>query len=91
MPILKHAIKKMKQDAKKTRRNNVYRNRLTTRMKELEQAVHDKQADKLPELLKSVYSIIDTAQKKNLIKKNNAARKKSRMARLVDSVLNKKK
>jgi small subunit ribosomal protein S20 len=87
MPILKHAIKKMKQDVKKNRRNNVYRNRLVTRMKDLENAVHDKQADKLPELLKAVYSIIDIAQKKNLIKKNNAARKKSRMARLVDSVL----
>lgn len=83
MPILKHAIKKMKQDVVKTRRNNVYRNRLTSKMKELEKAVHNKEADKLPELLKNVYSIIDTAAKKNLIKKNNAARKKSRMARLV--------
>ncbi len=90
MPLLKHAIKKMKQDVKKNRRNNVYRNRLVTRMKDLEKAVHDKEADKLPELLKAVYSIIDTAQKKNLIKKNNAARKKSRMARLVDTVLNSK-
>lgn len=91
MPLLKHAIKKMKQDVKKTRRNNVYRNRLVTRMKELNQAVHDKQLEKLPELLKSVYSIIDTAQKKNLIKKNNAARKKSRMARMVDEALSKTK
>lgn len=91
MPILKHAIKKMKQDVKKNRRNNVYRNRLVTRMKELEKAVHDKQADQLPEMLKATYSIIDTAQKKNLIKKNNAARKKSRMARLVASVLGESK
>ena len=91
MPIIKSAIKKMKQDVKKNRRNNVYRNRLVTRMKELEKAVHDKQLDKLPELLKDVYSIIDTASKKNLIKKNNASRKKSRMARIVTEALAKGK
>lgn len=91
MPLIKSAIKKMKQDVRKTRRNNVFRNRLVTRMKELEKAVHDKQVDKLPELLKGAYSIIDTAQKKNLIKKNNAARKKSRMARLVAGAMAGKK
>lgn len=89
MPIIKSAIKKMKQDIKRTKRNNVFRNRLTTRMKELEQAVHDKKVDVLPKLLTETYSIIDTAQKKNLIKKNNAARKKSRMARLVNEVTGK--
>ena len=57
------------------------------KMKEIEKAVHDKQVDKLPEMLKGVYSIIDTASKKNLIKKNNAARKKARMARIVNEAL----
>ncbi|MDP2691297.1 MAG: 30S ribosomal protein S20 [bacterium] len=87
MPLLKHAIKKMKQDVQKTRRNNVYRNRLTTRMKDIEKAIHDKKHDELPALLKNAYSIIDTACKKNLIKKNNASRKKSRMARIVNEAL----
>lgn len=91
MPIIKSAIKKMKQDVRKTRRNNVYRNRLTTRMKEIEKAIHDKQNDKLPALLTACYSIIDTACKKNLIKKNNASRKKSRLARLVNEALGGKK
>jgi len=91
MPIIKSAIKKMKQDVKKTARNNVYRNRLTTHMKELMKAAHDKDLDKLPELLKKTYSTIDTAAKKNLIKKKNAAHKKSRMARIVDEALKKGK
>lgn len=88
MPIIKSAIKKMKQDIRKTKRNNVYRNRLLTRIKELRQAAQEKRTDQLPDLLKKAYSIIDTAYKKNLIKKNNAARKKSQMARLVDEALN---
>lgn len=89
MPILKHAIKKMKQDVRATARNNVYRNRLVSRMKELTKAAHAKELDKLPELLKNAYSIIDTAAKKNLIKKKNAARKKSNMAKLVAQAMSK--
>jgi len=91
MPIIKSAIKKMKQDIKKTSRNNVYRNRLMTKMKDLRKAAHDKQIDKLPELLRSAYSIIDTAAKKNLIKPKNASRKKSQMAKLVAEAMGKTK
>lgn len=86
MPVLQHAKKKMKQDKKKTTRNNVFRNRLTTRMKELMNAVKEHKVAELPKLLSAAYKAIDTASKKNLIKKNNAARKKSRMARMVAEV-----
>ncbi|MGE3278227.1 MAG: 30S ribosomal protein S20 [Candidatus Altimarinota bacterium] len=91
MPILKHAIKKMRQDVKKTERNNVYRNRLKSKMKELHKAAKDNKLAELPELLKGAYSIIDKAFKKNLIKRNNAARKKSSMARAVATAMNKSK
>jgi len=83
MPIIKSAIKKMRQDVKKTERNNTVRNRLKSRIKELMKAVHDHKTAELPEMLKKTTSIIDIALKKKIIKKNNAAHKKSRMARLV--------
>jgi len=89
MPIIKSAKKKMKQDIVKTKRNNIVRNRLTSRMKELTKAVKEHQLTELPKLLTEAYKIIDTACKKNLIKKNNAARKKSRMARIVNEELTK--
>lgn len=76
----------MHQDAKRRLRNNVYRARLKSRLKEIKKAVAEKQAEKLPEMLKNAYSIIDTALKKNLIKKNNANRKKSNVARMVASL-----
>jgi len=91
MPIIKSAKKKMKQDIKKTKRNNVFRNRLTTRMKDLMKAAKDQKVDDLPKKLQAAYSIIDTAQKKNLLKKNNAAHKKSRMARIVNEAMQKGK
>lgn len=91
MPIIKSAIKKMRQDVKKTARNDVYRKRLKSRIKELVKAVHDHKTEQLPELLKQTYSIVDLALKKNLIKKNNAARKKARMSRLVKQAMTKGK
>lgn len=91
MPVIKSAIKKMRQDVKRTERNNVVRNRLKSKMKELTKAAHDNKVAELPELLKGAYSIIDTAFKKNLIKRNNAARKKSNMAKAVATAMNKGK
>lgn len=85
MPILKNAIKKMHQDVRRTERNDVYRRRLKSKMKDLVKAVQGNKQAELPGLLKSAYSVIDTAFKKNLIKRNNASRKKSSMARLVAS------
>lgn len=82
MPIIKSAIKKMRQDIKRTQRNNVFRNRMKSRMKELLIGAHAK-AENLEELLRTAYSSVDVALKKKLIKKNNAARKKARLARVV--------
>ena len=87
MPIIKSAIKKMRQDVKKTERNNTFRSRLKSRLKELVKAVHDQKTTELPAMLKKTYSTIDLALKKHLIKKNNAARKKARMARLVKQAM----
>jgi small subunit ribosomal protein S20 len=83
MPIIKSAIKKMNQDVKRTKRNTVFRNRMKSNMKAVEEGAHDTVAD-LSERLNKANASIDTALKKRLIKKNNAARKKSRLARLVN-------
>jgi small subunit ribosomal protein S20 len=82
MPIIKSAIKRARQ-------NEVRRARLLpvkTRMKSLMREFTDlakagKKAD-AAKLLPQVYRIIDTAAKKNIIHRNNAARKKSLIARL---------
>lgn len=91
MPILKSAIKKMKQDVKRTARNNVYRVRLKSRMKDVAKAAQESKVSELPELLKKAYSMIDINLKKKLIKKNNASRKKSLMARMAKGASMKKK
>jgi ribosomal protein S20 len=60
-------------------------------MKDVAKAVAESKVSELPELLKKAYSMIDINLKKKLIKKNNAARKKSLMARMAKSASLKKK
>ncbi len=51
-------------------------------IKKIEKVAKTDKAEAL-KLVSSAFAIIDKAAKKNVIKKNNAARKKSRLSRLV--------
>lgn len=67
MPIIKSAVKKMKQDRKRYAKNL----RVKRALKEAEKAFVEKPTF---ETLKALQSKIDTAAKKNIIPKNRAAR-----------------
>jgi ribosomal protein S20 len=81
MPIIKSAIKRVKQTNKRTARNVRVKRELKATTKALEAAITTKDK-KLPELLNKLQSSVDIAVKKNLIHKNKAARIKSRYALL---------
>lgn len=74
MPIIKSAIKRMRQTAKRYARN------LTTK-RNMRSAVKTFMADKALTNLSKAQSELDKAVKKNLISKNTAARKKARLAK----------
>lgn len=82
MPITKSAKKAIRVGARK----KVHNDRRKKEMKEIIKKViklsktDKKEAEKI---LSSAYKTIDKASKKGIIKKNNASRKKSRLARLV--------
>jgi len=82
MPIIKSAIKKMRQDKVRTARNRLKRENLRDTIKAVEDAAKAG-ADNLSELLKSAFKTIDKSAKWNLLHENNAARKKSTLNRLV--------
>lgn len=86
MPIIKSAIKRMKQTAKRKSRNQNTKRSLRAEMKLLSAAIESKDAKKAAEALKKVQSNIDTAVKKNLIKKNAGARKMSRLTAQVKAI-----
>ena len=52
-------------------------------MRKMVDLTNEGKKDEAAKLLPSVYKTIDTAAKKNIIHPKNAARKKSRMAKLI--------
>lgn len=76
MPILKSAIKKLKQDKKRTMVNKVYR-------ENLRRAVKEARKEKSAKAVRLAYSALDKAAKKKVIHKNKAARLKSRLMKLL--------
>jgi len=76
MPILKSAIKKLKQDKKRTRVNKVYRENLRL-------AVKQARKEKSAKAVKLAYSALDKAAQQKVIHKNKAARLKSRLMKLL--------
>jgi small subunit ribosomal protein S20 len=88
MPIIKSAVKKMRQDVKRDARNKSVKTNMKTSIKNVFETLQ-KDVEGAEKLLSKAYSAIDVALKKNLIKKNNAARKKSRLARAIANMRSK--
>lgn len=82
MPIIKSAKKKARQAIKHEKRNQATRTQVKTFMKKIVVLSKTNVAE-AQKLLPMAYSVIDTACKKHILHKNNAAHKKSRLARLV--------
>jgi ribosomal protein S20 len=75
MPIIKSAIKRMKQTAKRNERNVGIK-------RDIKSAVKAFLAKPTSEGLSAAHSELDTAVKKNLLKKNTVARRKSNLAKV---------
>lgn len=82
MPIIKSAKKAIRGSLRKKAFNDRQKHAMKDVIKKIEKiAKTDKKAAE--KLLSSAYAIIDKTAKKGVIKKNNAARKKSRLSKLV--------
>lgn len=75
MPIIKSAIKRMKQTGKRRARN-------VATKRDIKGAVKAFVAKPTAEGLSKAHSEIDTAFKKNLLKQNTVARRKSQLAKI---------
>lgn len=85
MPLIKSAKKKARQALTHYERNQATRTKVKTFMKKV-LVLSKTQPEEARKLLSEAYSVIDTAEKKHLLHANNAARKKSRLARAVATV-----
>ena len=78
------AEKRHKQDEKRRISNKRVKSSVRTAAKKVVVAAHAKDKTAAEATLKDMIKQIDTAARKGIIKKNTAARKKSRMQRLVN-------
>ena len=87
MPIIKSAKTRAKQNEKRRLRLRPFKTKMLTLIKNISKLVKEQNFEKAQETIKDVYKVIDTAAKKNIIHKNNASRKKSRVQTLINKEL----
>ncbi len=83
MPITKAAKKALRQSKRRRVKNLQKNKKLKDLLKEIRILISEKKIDEAKKLLPQVYKALDKAAKTNLIKKNTAARKKSRIAKFL--------
>lgn len=91
MPVIRSAKKQMRQNEKKRARRFPIRNQMKSTYKKALQLLKDGKADEAEKFLSIAYKMIDTAAKKHVIHKKNASRKKSTLARGLNTLQAKKK
>ena len=86
MPNIKSAIKRVNVIEKKTLQNNMIKSSYKTAVKKFEQAVEAGNKEEATKLFSFATKKIDQACTKGVIVKNTAARKKSNMAKKLNSI-----
>lgn len=83
MPNIASAKKRARQNEKRRRKNQAQRSAMRTQEKKVRALVAEKKLDEAQKASAKLVSLVDKAAKTNLIHKNAAARKKSRIAHLL--------
>ena len=84
MPVRDSSLKAVRRDEGRTQINNRRRRTMRKAIKEVKTLVKDGDIKAAESALPAAYKAIDKAVKRNIIHQNNAARKKSGLAKLVD-------
>ena len=87
MAHTKSAKKRIRQNIKRRLRNRRRKEAIKQAIREFKKALAEKQLDVAAECLKVVYKRLDKVAAKNTIHKNAAARKKSRLAKLLNKAM----
>jgi small subunit ribosomal protein S20 len=82
MAITKSAKKAIRQSKRRREFNLTYKNSIKKLIKKATVLAEQKNNKEAMALLPGIYSILDKAAKKGVIKKNNASRRKARLTKL---------
>ena len=86
MPNIKSSAKRDQLAKARNARNKAAKSALKTAMKKFDAAVADGNKEAIDSTYKAAVKAVDKAAGKNLIHKNNAANKKSKMARKLNAM-----
>jgi len=86
MPITKSAKKSLRQNKKRARRNIQRKKKIKGLIKEVKKMLSENKVEEAKKLLPEIYKSLDKAAKVGTIKKNTAARKKSRITKLINKL-----
>lgn len=86
MPQRKSAKKELKKNIKKRKENLRVKHQLKSAIKKLKKSIESKNPDYSTQALRNVYKTLDKAASKKVIHHNKAARKKSRLSRLLTTL-----
>ena len=86
MPNIKSSVRSVKTDGERRAKNAAEKSRVKAASKKVVAAVANGNAADARNFLNLAVKTIDKASANNVLHKNNAARKKSRLARLVNSL-----
>ncbi len=85
-PITKSAKKALRQSQKRRIINIKKKNKIKSLIKQVRSLALQKKTDEAKKLLPQLYKALDKAAKTELTKKNTAARKKSRITKLINKI-----
>jgi small subunit ribosomal protein S20 len=85
MPNKKSAEKELRKSVKRQKDNNIVKAKTKALIKETKKAVEEKDT-KVKDNFNNVIKAIDKLAKKGVIKKNTAARKKSRLQKKINTI-----
>jgi len=86
MPNIKSQEKRDRQNKKRELRNKALKSRIKTLRKKFVRAVENENIEEAEKDLKLLFKALDKAAKKNTVHKNFAANKKSKAAKLLNSI-----
>lgn len=86
MPVTKSAKKAMRKSKRKRKENLIWKKKMKDIEKKIKKLLKERKNTEAKKLIPQLYKVFDKAAKNNVIKKNKAARKKSRLARLITIV-----
>lgn len=86
MAITKSAQKALRQSETRRSLNKMYTKKMKDFIKEVISLIGEKKIEEANKLMPQIYKILDKAAKANVIKKNTASRRKSRLTKLISKI-----